>query len=79
MPSMVTLITSTVHGTGGAREWQRKKEVKGIKFGKEGVKVCLYLVNMIKCIENAKEPKKQNKQKPYLISEFGSQNTKINT
>ena len=38
-----------------------------MKFGKEGVKVCLFVGDLIKCVENAKTPKKQNKQKPYLL------------
>lgn len=40
-------------------------------FGKEGGKVCLYMGDTIKCTENAKEPNRQNEQKPYLSSEFG--------
>lgn len=38
-----------------------------MKCRKEGVKVCLFVGDMIKCVENAKMPKKQNKQKPYFL------------
>lgn len=48
-----------------------RSEIKGIMLGKEGGKIYLYMGDTIECLENPKEPNKQNKQKLYLSSELG--------
>lgn len=60
---------------GGPKEAEKRNQRRNVWKGRR--KVCLYMGDTIKCIENAKEPNKQNKQKPYLNSEFGK--TKIKT
>ena len=65
---MSTLGTIIQHSFGSPSHGREEKEIKGIKIGKEEVKLSLFADDMILCIEN---PKDATRKVLELINEFG--------
>ena len=49
---MYSLNTSIQHCTGGSSQYTKEKEIQGIEIGKEGIKLSLFIDDLIIYVEN---------------------------
>ena len=66
---MPIFITTVQHSFGSFGHSRAEKEIKGIRIGKEEVKLSLFADDMILCIENAKD---STRKLPELINEYSN-------